>query len=204
MHSGSNSSKLGAPWARCQHQCQLELLSCKQPPPPLPSHSPDTAGVEKLWHLLIVDRQWAECWQSKVRRTGSREEEIRDVKDATFFFPHAIFCKATCQKGVTETGTTIGKERVGELQKDEQGSCGFKLLKTKGKCRCWEAGWLHNSGKLLFTQIKPAGLLERLCVFLVQRSFCFHLYQCTAVCAACVCVRNMNVIVSVWRVLGRA
>lgn len=27
------------------------------------------------------------------------------------------------------------------------------------------AGWLHNSGKLLFTQIKPAGLFQRLCVF---------------------------------------
>lgn len=37
------------------------------------------------------------------------------------------------------------------------------------------AGWLHNSGKLLFTQIKPAGLFERLRVFLVRRRFCFPL-----------------------------
>lgn len=97
---------------------------------------------------------------------------------------------------MTETGMTIAKERVGELQREEQGSCGFKPLKTKRKCRCWEAGWLHNSGKLLFTQINPAGLLERLCMFLVQRCFCFHLYQCTMICAACACARNMNVIVA--------
>lgn len=87
---------------------------------------------------------------------------------------------------------------------EEQGSCGVKPLKTKGKCRCWEAGWLHNSGKLLFTQIKPAGLLERLCVFLVQRRFCFHLYQCTAAFAACGCTRNTNVIVVGCRLQGRA
>lgn len=66
---------------------------------------------------------------------------------------------------MTETGMAIAKERVGELQTEEQGSWGFKPLKTKAKCRCWEAGWLHNSGKLVFTQTKPAGLLERLCVF---------------------------------------
>lgn len=55
-----------------------------------------------------------------MRGTGSREEEIRETgEDANilFFFKHAIFCRAACQKGdrMTETGTTIAKERVEEL-----------------------------------------------------------------------------------------